>query len=181
MPTTRRPARAGVAARRPSRVVIRAATPADLDAVVSLRLALLREEARNPLFARARRDLPSRVADLTALQLSATGEVTLLALHGADAIGILRATSSRGTRLVHPLRYGFLTSAYVRPAHRRAGVLRRLLEGAEAWCRDQGLTEVRLHCALENVEGNQAWDALGYAPAEVVRRRVLPPRPRRSE
>ncbi|MFN8666623.1 MAG: GNAT family N-acetyltransferase [Gemmatimonadaceae bacterium] len=157
------------------------ATPADLEAVVALRLALLHEEGRSPLFARPRRDLTSKVADLTALQLSAEGEVTLLALEGSEAIGILRATSSRGTRLVHPMRYGFLTSAYVRPAHRRSGVLRRLLEGAEAWCREQGLTEVRLHCTLENLEGNQAWEALGYAPAELVRRRVLPARPRRPE
>lgn len=157
------------------------ATPQDLDAVVSLRLALLQEERRSPLFARPRRDLPSRVADVTALQLSAEGEVTLLALIGAEAVGILRATCSRGTRLVHPVRYGFLTSAYVRPEHRRLGVLRRLLARAEAWCRDQGLTEVRLHCTLENLDGNQAWEALGYAPAELVRRRVLSLQPAVAE
>lgn len=175
-PTGRRPPRPRGG---PSPVVVRPATADDLATVVALRLLLLAEEGRSPLFARPRRHLAARAQALTELQLSADGEVTLLALEGGEAVGLLRVAKSRGTRLVHPLRYGFLTTAYVRPSHRRRGVLRRLLDAAEAWCRAQGLREIRLQCTVENVEGNEAWEALGYAPAEVVRRRVL--RPRRAE
>ena len=42
----------------------------------------------------------------------------------------------------------------------------QLLQAAEGWCRDQGLREIRLHCTVENVAGNLAWQALGYAEAD---------------
>ncbi|MBK9407331.1 MAG: GNAT family N-acetyltransferase [Gemmatimonadetes bacterium] len=170
MTTTRR-----AASPRPATpVVVRAATVEDMDVVVGLRLELLREERRSPLFARPRRDLAALTRELTATQLTARTEVTLLAHDGEEAVGLLRVSVSRGARLVHPTRYGFITSAFVRASHRRRGVLRLLLAEAELWCRTHGLREVRLHCTIENVEGNLTWDALGYAPAEVVRRRVLP-------
>lgn len=155
-------------------VTVRSATLEDLDVVVGLRLQLLREEARSPLFARPRRDLRTLARDLTAAQLIAPTETTLLALDGEVGVGLLRVSVSRGGRLVHPTRYGFLTSAFVRASHRRRGVLRLLLGEAEQWCRVRGIREVRLHCTVENAEGNTTWDALGYQAAEVVRRRVLP-------
>ena len=48
-----------------------------------------------------------------------------------------------------------------------------LLAEAERWCRAHGLSEVRLHCTVENAEGNASWESLGYDAVEVVRRRVL--------
>ncbi|HMN07970.1 MAG TPA: GNAT family N-acetyltransferase [Gemmatimonadaceae bacterium] len=157
----------------PPGMVVRVATPDDLETVVALRLQLLREEAHSPLFARPRRDAARQARLLCEAQLATPSEVSLLALAGGDGIGLLRCAVSRAPRLVHPTRYGFLTSAYVAPAYRRRGVLRALLREAEAWCRAHGLREVRLHCTVENAEGNATWEALGYAPAEVVRRRTL--------
>lgn len=171
----RRPSRARRAPPHPV-VMVRAATAADLDVVVALRLALLREEGRSPLFARPRRDVVRLARDRSAQQLASPTEVTLLAWEGSEPVGLLRCTVSRGTRLVLPSRYGFLTSAYVVPTHRRRGVLRALLHEAEAWCRGRGLREVRLHCTVENVEGQAAWERLGYPASEIVRRRVLPRR-----
>lgn len=157
----------------PPGVVVRVATPDDLEMVVALRLQLLHEEARSPLFARPRRDAARQARLLCEAQLATPTEVSLLALDGGDGVGLLRCAVSRAPRLVHPTRYGFLTAAYVAPSHRRRGVLRALLREAEAWCRARGLREVRLHCTVENAEGNATWEALGYAPAEVVRRRTL--------
>ena len=154
-------------------VLVRAATAADLDVVLALRMALLREEAQSPLFARPRRDAALLARDLSAQQLASPTEVTLLAWDGSEPVGLLRCTVSRGTRLVLPSRYGFLTSAYVVPAYRQRGVLRALLHVAEQWCRERGLREVRLHCTVENATGQEAWERLGYRAAEIVRRRVL--------
>lgn len=154
-------------------VVVRAATPADIDTVVALRLQLLRDEARSPLFAHPRSDAAQQARLLCEAQLASPVEVTLLAIDDAAAVGLLRCSVSRAPRLVHPTRYGFLTSAYVAPSHRRRGVLRALLREAETWCRARGLGEVRLHCTTENLEGNATWEALGYTPAELVRRRTL--------
>ena len=172
-PRMTRTRRAPAPRRQSTPLVVRAATPDDLDTVVSLRLLLIAEERRSPLFARPRRNLAARVRALTARQLAATTEATFLATAGSTGIGLLRVTTSQGPRVMHPARYGFLTSAYVAATHRRKGILRQLLCAAEGWCRDQGLSEIRLHCTVENVEGNLAWQALGYADVEVVRRRVL--------
>lgn len=169
----RRPRRAPAAPSTHPVVLVRAATAADLDVVLALRLALLREEAQSPLFARPRRDVARLARDLSAQQLASPTEVTLLAWIDDQAVGLLRCTVSRGTRLVIPSRYGFLTSAFVVPEHRQRGVLRAMLRVAEAWCRARGLGEVRLHCTIENVTGQAAWDKLGYCEAEIVRRRVL--------
>lgn len=154
-------------------VLVRAATAADLEVVVALRLALLREEGQSPLFARPRPDVATLARDLSAQQLASPTEVTLLAWDASEPVGLLRCSVSRATRLVRPLRYGFLTSAYVVPAYRQRGVLRAMLDTAEGWCRERGLREVRLHCTVENRVGQAAWDRLGYREAEIVRRRVL--------
>lgn len=154
-------------------VVVRTATPDDLEVVVALRMELLREEARSPLFATVRRDAARQARQLCEAQLASPTEVSLLALDGGEGVGLLRCTVSRAPRLVDPASYGFLTSAYVVPTHRRRGILRAMLREAEAWCRIRGLREVRLQCTTENAEGNATWEALGYVPAAVVRRRAL--------
>jgi len=153
--------------------VVREAGAADLEVVVALRLQLLAEEARSPLFARPRHDVAEQALQLTQAQLASRTDVIFLATDADLAIGLLRCSVSRGARLVRPTRYGFITSAYVHPAHRRRGILRAMMAEAEAWCRARGLHEVRLHCTVENAEGNASWEALGYRPAEVVRRRSL--------
>lgn len=154
-------------------VVVRTATPDDLDLVIALRLQLLQEETRSALYARPRHDAALHARRLCEAQLASPAEACFLALDGTQGVGILRCTVSQAPRLVHPSRYGFLTSAYVAPSHRRRGVLRALLREAEDWCRARGLREVRLHCTTENAEGNATWEALGYAPAAILRRRTL--------
>ncbi|MEP7380268.1 MAG: GNAT family N-acetyltransferase [Gemmatimonadota bacterium] len=152
---------------------VRVATEADIEAVVALRLQLLAEEARSSLFARPRHDVEEQARALTLTQLASRTDVILLAMHDHVPVGLLRCAVSHATRLVRPVRYGFVTSAFVEPAHRRRGVLRALVLEAEAWCRLRGLREVRLHCTVENADGNASWEALGYEVAEVVRRRPL--------
>lgn len=153
--------------------MVRAATDADLDIVVGLRLRLLAEEARSPLFARPRPDAEEQARALTRMQLASRTDVILLAVHHDVPVGLLRCAVSHAARLVRPARYGFVTSAFVEPTFRKRGVLRALVHEAEAWCRLRGLGELRLHCTVENTEGNAAWAALGYDPVEVVRRRVV--------
>ena len=58
---------------------------------------------------------------------------------------------------------------YVVPDARRAGVLTALLEQAVEWCRDRGLSEIRLHSAADHQLSNEAWDALGFRIVEHLR------------
>ena len=157
-------------------VVIRIATPADLEAVLAMRLALLREHAGNAVYGRLRADAPARARELFAGQLASAQEVTFLASLPPDATpaGILRCMEGRGSPLLDPPRYGYVASVYVQPEQRRRGVLRALMDAAVAWSRARGLDELRLHAAADNADANAAWQAMGFDVAEHLRVRRLP-------
>ena len=158
------------------RIAIRAATLADLDVVVELRLELLREHARNPLYAWLRPDAPERARELFAQQLKSKTETTFLARRGTETVGILRCVESGGSPLLDPSRYCYVSSVYVVPDARRGGVLRALMARAESWCRERGFSEMRLHSTPENAVGGAAWDALGFRVVEQLRlRRLIEP------
>jgi GNAT superfamily N-acetyltransferase len=150
-------------------VRVRAASIADLDAVVRLRLALLREHPDHPIYGRLRRDVDERARELFATQLRSPLETIFLADVGGETAGILRCVESIGSPLLEPARYAYVSSVYVRPELRRRGVLRALVRAAERWARDRKLDQMRLH----NVDGSElaerAWAALGFGVVEQVR------------
>jgi ribosomal protein S18 acetylase RimI-like enzyme len=157
-------------------VAIRIATPADLEAVLAMRIALLREHAGNAVYGRLRADAPARARELFAGQLASALEVTFLASLPPDAtpVGILRCMEGRGSPLLDPPRYGYVASVYVQPAQRRRGILRALMDAAVVWSRARGLDELRLHAAADNADANGAWQAMGFDVAEHLRVRRLP-------
>jgi GNAT superfamily N-acetyltransferase len=156
-----------------ARPFVRRAGADDVAAIVDMRLALLREELRAPLHRHAHPDAARRARRLTERQLAGAREVVFVAEIGGAPVGMLRCAMVRASPMVRPSRYALLTTAYVRPAHRRRGVLRVLVRAALRWCRAAGLAEMRLHCALTNHGGASAWRALGFEPAEVLHRRVI--------
>jgi len=146
----------------------------DVPAITALRLALLAEEARRPLFAELASNVRHRARRLTAMQVAGCREVVIVATAGPRVIGMLRCVAVSGSPLVRNGRHAVLTTAYVRRAFRRRGVLARLLRAADAWCRARGLCDMRLHCAVENTVGNATWSALGFSPVEIRHRRFVP-------
>jgi ribosomal protein S18 acetylase RimI-like enzyme len=152
---------------------VRAATPRDLDAVVALRLALLREHPDHPIYGRLRGDVGPRARELFGAQLRSPLEVILLAEQSGDVVGVIRCVESVGSPLLEPARYAYVSSAYVRPDARRRGVLRALLADAERWATARGLRQMRLHNVAGSVEAEGAWSALGFAVVEQVRVRDL--------
>ncbi len=167
-------ASAAIARGRPARVVVRRGTLKDLSAIVALRLALLREEARNPFFANPHADAEERALQLTRAELTTPGEVFLIGIRNQSIVGMLRCRAVRRTPLVAASRQAVVTTVYVVPDHRRTGVLRALLAAADRWCRRQGLTDMRLQCALSNDVARSAWESLGFAPAETLYLRTVP-------
>ena len=85
-------------------------------------------------------------------------------------VGIIRCVESMGSPLLDPQRYGYVSSAYVRPEARRHGALRALVEAAREWCIERGLAEMRLHSVAGDPTSNAAWDALGFTIVEHMRR-----------
>ena len=153
-------------------VTVRRATIADLAVVVELRVALLQENGEHPVYGRLRADARQRAHDIFGAQLRSPHEVMFLAELAGKVVGILRCVDTLNSSLLHPDRYCYVSSVYVRPGTRRRGVLKALLRRAEAWCAERGLDEMRLH----NVPGGSAgaaWSAAGFTVVEEVRRRAL--------
>ncbi|MGI8498453.1 MAG: GNAT family N-acetyltransferase [Gemmatimonadaceae bacterium] len=166
----------GVQSERTERAItlrVRAATPEDLDVIVELRLALIREHRDSRIYGRVRGDAPLRARSLFQSQLRSSSEVTLLAEQQAAIVGILRCIDTAGLPLLDPPRYGYISSVYVRPSARRQGALKALLHEAERWCHLRGLDEMRLHNSVENPVSNASWDALGFEIAEHLRVRPV--------
>lgn len=156
-------------------IVVRRATAKDLPAIVDLRLALLRGEARNPFFADPHPEAARRAARLTRAELAARDQVLLVAIRDHDIVGILRCRAVRRSPLVASARQALVTTVYVVPSERRSGVLRALLGAADRWCRRHRLSGMRLQCALTNDVGRRAWESLGFKAAELLYLRAVPP------
>jgi GNAT superfamily N-acetyltransferase len=158
------------------RVVVREAATRDLESVVALRLALLREHPEHPIYGRLRTDVSDRARELFANQLRSTMESIFLAEHGGTVVGVLRCVESIGSPLLDPARYAYVSSVYVRPDARRRGALRALIGTAERWARVRGLDQMRLHNVAGSDAAEAAWSALGFAVVEQVRVRDVIPR-----
>jgi GNAT superfamily N-acetyltransferase len=150
-------------------LAIRQASREDLPTIVALRLSLLREHARHPIYGRLRADAAHRARELFGAQLDSSSEVMFLAERAGQVVGILRCVESTGSPLLDPPRYGYVSSVFVTPSARRAGVLRALVERAVRWCEDRGLDEMRLHSVAGDAVSEAAWDALGFEIVEYVR------------
>lgn len=156
-------------------IEIRRATLDDLATVVELRLALLREYAGHPVYGRLRPDAATRARPVFERQIVADDQAIFLAAHLGQMAGIARCADTRGSPLLFPDRYCYITSVYVKPEHRRRGILSALLEQVEQWSRSRGLTEMRLHNSTLNAEARAAWDQLGFAINEEVRLKQIKP------
>jgi GNAT superfamily N-acetyltransferase len=163
-------------------LAVRPARLDDLDTIVALRLALLREYDDHPIYAGLRDDASDRARDLFRAQITSAYETIFLAERDARVVGILRCVDTPGSPLLTLERYCYVSSVYVLPSHRRSGVLRALLAAADAWCAERGITEMRLHNASTAATAVRAWSALGFEVVEHVRRRALsaPHSPRTS-
>jgi GNAT superfamily N-acetyltransferase len=158
-------------------MVVRRATSADLDTVVALRVALLREYGDHPIYGRLRPDVEQRARLVFGSQLDSSNEVILLAEEKHQPLGLLRCVESIASPLLIPDRYCYVSSAYVLPQHRRRGVLRALIARGVEWCRERGLTEMRLHNVGSSPSSAAAWDSMGFDVVEQVRVRRLDARP----
>ena len=154
---------------------VRQAVSGDLDAVMELRLALLREHPDHPIYGRLRADVSLRARELFSAQLRSATETIFLAERDGAVAGILRCVESMGSPLLDPARYAYVSSVYVRPDDRRCGVLRAMLRAAEGWARARGLDQMRLHNVAGSPDAEGAWSALGFVVVEQVRVRCVTP------
>ena len=151
---------------------VREAKLGDLDAVVELRLSLLREYGDHPLYGRLHPDAHRRAFELYRTQLASPNETMFVAELDGKIVGVLRCVDTPSSPLLMPERYCYVSSAYVRPQTRRKGVLTALIDAVERWCDARGIGEMRLHNASGVRMAEDTWSALGFEVVEQVRRRA---------
>ena len=99
--------------------------------------------------------------------------IFVLAREEGGLDGMITCFAERNEPYFMPPRYARLQVPYVRPDVRRKGNLRRLLEAAFRWAREQELSELRLCVGAENVVANALAEELDFEAMEVIRRREL--------
>lgn len=66
-----------------------------------------------------------------------------------------------------------ITDVGVRPEWRRRGIARRLVEAAQRWVAERGVSRIEIQIAHGNVEGQAFWRAMGFGPLmDVLHKRL---------
>ena len=87
----------------------------------------------------------------------------VLAVARDDAAAIVGHTIVRINTMPDGRRYGLVSTTYVDPAQRRAGVADALLDRGEAWIRAQGLDEAATWTSAANVKLIRLYEKHGFA------------------
>jgi len=87
--------------------------------------------------------------------------------------GLLIVRVDRAAPILEETERAEITDLGVRPGMRRRGIARMLLEEAQAWVRDRGVSRIEIQVAHGNVEGQAFWRAMGYGDLmDVLHKRV---------
>lgn len=137
-------------------LTLRRAGTEDLPALAELALLLWPEHTRE--------ELEGELRDILA------GEsACFLLLAGEEPVGFaqcqLRRDYVEGTS-TSPV--GYLEGIYVRPACRRQGWARKLLEAGQNWARSLGCREFASDCALDNTDSIAFHEKTGFAVANRI-------------
>jgi GNAT superfamily N-acetyltransferase len=147
-------------------LLIRPATPADLDALVRLLHVLFSIEVDfRPDPARQRRGLALLLAD-------PQRAAVLVAERSGAVIGMATAQLVISTAEGGPS--ALVEDVVVDERERGTGVGRRLLDALEAWARGQGATRLQLLADRENAPALRFYERLGWRGTQLVALRRSP-------
>ena len=81
----------------------------------------------------------------------------------ADLCGLCIVRIDRAPPILEETERAEITDLGVRPAKRRRGIGRLLVEEATSWVRDRGVARIEIQVATGNREGQAFWRSIGYA------------------
>lgn len=105
--------------------------------------------------------------------MAARGQYVLLARDEAGAAVAFLHGSFHRNNLVFDDVFVFVENIFVTVAARDSGIGTELVERFEAWGREQGATEVRLHVNAGNHLGQRFWGREGFSAFEYLMRKPL--------
>jgi GNAT superfamily N-acetyltransferase len=159
----------------PTMVAIRKLQEGDVDGLCRLwgECAKVREDMTN------RRILNDDAADYffgyaTGL-LHRKDTLTLIAEDGGKAVGYLIATKQRRPPIYHHTRVAYLSDVYVTEGYRGQGIMRRLIDELQTWCKAEGITAIDVQVFEGNPDYFEIYRNLGFHDyRRVLRHEVVP-------
>ena len=127
---------------------------ADLDPLFRMRRGTVAEGELRELLRAIARDPDAQI-----LVFDAAAE----GVEQSELVGLCIVRVDRAPPILEETERAEITDVGVRPAERRRGVARMLVEEAMDWVRDRGVERVEIQVASGNPEGQAFWRALGYA------------------
>lgn len=152
---------------------LRRATLDDLDELVALWAHYMRGH-HNPAYRRLPPDALDERRQVFARRLEAgNAAIFVLARPEGGLDGMLTCFVEKNEPYFMPPHYARLQVPYVRRDVRRRGNLKRLLQAAFRWAREQEMTEMRLYTGADNALANAVAEEMGFEAMEIVRRRPI--------
>lgn len=154
---------------------VRPARPQEIDRVAAL-WGLITEHhaALDPLFRMRRGPIAEGELRelLRAIQRDPDAEI-LVFDHEGTPQGLCIVRIDHAPPILEETERAEITDVGVRPEWRRRGIARRLVEAAQLWVREHGVSRIEIQVAHGNAEGQAFWRAMGYGPLmDVLHKRL---------
>jgi GNAT superfamily N-acetyltransferase len=140
-------------------VTLKRATQSDIPALQNFQQQII--AAERP-FDRTLADGPIRYYDLEHMVGSDNVEMLVASCNGA-LVGCGFARIEAAKPYLRHRREGYLGLMYVAPDHRGRGVNQKIVQALKSWCRERGVTELRLDVYDGNVAAIRAYEKEGFS------------------
>ena len=151
---------------------LRPATPDDLDTLYAFHRAISEwERPCDPTM----RPAPLEYKNIEGLLRDPNALVLVAITDEGQVVASGSVQRNRAHPWSEPDYNAFLGLMYVEPAFRGQGLNQQIMEGLEAWAREQKLYELRLTVYAENPSAVRAYEKVGYAPLLVEMRKSIAP------
>jgi GNAT superfamily N-acetyltransferase len=145
-------------------VILREATPQDIDTLVGYFQAMLRAMASYGGHALIEDDQLAVKVRAHFAELQMEGRVCLIAVQTEEEqhpVGVVDATIEKPYPVFKPKPVLHIHGVYVEPDHRGEGIGRRLLEAALEWGREKGCVEADLNTLVGN-PARELYEQIGF-------------------
>jgi GNAT superfamily N-acetyltransferase len=158
----------------PAGLVVRRATPAELDLVDRLVDEEAVFHAGSPIFRPYRRAATrDAVRDELSAALASDDNAFLVANRDGKDVGVISVGPALGSPLYVPDGAAYIAATAVLPGERRAGIGAALVDAAIRWAEDHGHRSASLHFATANPTSPSFWTGVGFTPVMAHLRRRL--------
>jgi ribosomal protein S18 acetylase RimI-like enzyme len=147
----------------PDHVTIRPATPLDLEAIVTLWMAMMREHESFDSRVRLADKADNAYRQYLRYYIAEIEAAVFVAENGAEVIGYCLAYPARNLPMFLPSQYGYLSDLTVSQPWRGRGIGGALLEAVRRWFRERGIGHIQLQVYDRNASGLAFWRKEGFS------------------